>query len=202
MRTLVNLPDIAETVEIDLPCLIPYETFHAIHAQGPAQFQKSVIGGDGDLAEFWNCALREEWAQKHPTVACFDSSCLVGLTWHLDGGEVHRNSEFYFFNVGTLHAQAFRSHSLDARFLVLGIPHLVMKLPGVKKQAMKLMADFAAWNHKVWKTKVMPERGFYDEVFPRNSLRWKMRGQPITGEYVGVFVGNMSDGKARVSCVP
>ena len=67
---------------------------------------------------------------------------------------------------------------------------------------MKLVADFANWNHRVMKRGVLPKYGFYDEEFPARSARGKRAGERIMGKYCGVFIGNQADGKARVPCVP
>ena len=73
MAFLVTLPDKVEPVTVDLPCLILYETCHAIYNQGPEMFRKSMLGdfGDAGCVCFWKHAMTEEWAQKHPIVEIF-----------------------------------------------------------------------------------------------------------------------------------
>jgi len=67
---------------------------------------------------------------------------------------------------------------------------------------MKLIADFASWNHTIMRSGVLPKVGFYGEEFPARSARGKRAGERIMGKYVGVFIGNKADGKARVPHVP
>lgn len=203
---LVTLPDKVEPIEVDLPCLIPFEVCHAVYNQGPETFRHSMLGefGDTGVVDFWKHASKETWAVEHPVVQMYKETpdVLTPLTWHLDGAEMQRNSEYYILNCGSLLAQASETHSLDARFMAMAIPHVIMKLPGVKKQAMKLMSSFVKWNHKVFKSGKMPSRGFYNEKYAKNSRRFKNAGLRIMGKYVGVFVGLKADGKARVPIVP
>jgi hypothetical protein len=200
------MPDQGDVIEVDMPCLVPYEIFHSWYNAGLEQFQDSMLGSSGQagVTSFWKHAMQEDWAKRHPVVTVFKENVdqLLPLTWHLDGGEVHRNSEFLFLNVGSVLAQASATHSLDARALVAGLPHALMKVPKVKQAAMKLFGKFAAWNHNVMRGKVMPNRGFYNENFKPNSIRARNAGKQIMGNYVGVFLGTKSDGKARVPCVP
>ena len=203
--TLVIFPNEVESREVDVPCLIPFETFHSIHEQGPELFRNSLLGefGAAGVRCFWGHAKQEAWAKEHKTLQEIQNYEEVGvpLTWHMDGCEMQRNSEFYILNCGSILAQASETHSLDARFVVCGIPHLIMKLPGIKKKVMRLFGRFAAWNHAVMKTGIMPFRGFYNEEFPTNSIRYKNRGQKIMGDFIGIYVGCKSDGKARVPWV-
>ena len=72
--------------------LLPFEVMHGLYMQGSLQFQVSMLGKDGHpaLAEFWEHALKEEWAKSHPTLcAGHDPANIIPITWHLDGAEVH-----------------------------------------------------------------------------------------------------------------
>ncbi len=65
------------------------------------------------------------------------------MTWHLDGGEVHKNSEWYFWNFGSLLAHVSGSSSLDARFLCAPIPSVIMKIPEMKQRV--ILPDFGGF---------------------------------------------------------
>ena len=197
------MPGVCELVEVYIPVLIPFEVFHALHKQGPEHFQVALLGDGGHAAisDFWEHALNEEWAYNHPVLVRNPDliEYMFPLNYHLDGAEIHRNAEYYFFNCGSVLAQAAQTHSLDARILICGIPHVIMKLPGVKQSVMDLMACFFDWNHKVMEGKVLPWKGFYGECHKPTTLRAKHKGGTIMGEYIGVFTGTKSDGKARVT---
>ena len=63
---------------------------------------------------------------------------------------------------------------------------------------MLLLIHISHWGPEVAEGKVLPEKGFYNEDFDKHSLRYANRGQSIMGDYIPVFVGSKSDGKARV----
>ena len=74
-----------------------------------------------------------------------------------------------------------------------------MKVANVKNSVMKEMAAFMQWVHQVMDSRTMPMVGFYKEDFPKNSIRYKERGEKIVGEYVGIFVGLKAEAKARAT---
>ena len=49
---------------------------------------------------------------------------MLPVVWHMDGGEIHRNSEYYEFCMGSVLAQLAGADSLDSRFLVCQFSHL------------------------------------------------------------------------------
>lgn len=142
---LVSLPDQVELVELVLPCLIPYEVCHALYNKGPDMFRTSMLGesGEAGVVDFWHHAMQEHWAKEHPVVQQFwdTPDVMIPWTWHIDGGEMQRNSEFYIVNFGSVLAQASEAHCLDARFLVAGVPHVLMRLPDVKKKIMQYVHE-------------------------------------------------------------
>ena len=148
----LHMPDMVDPVEVQIPVLIPFEVMRSLYLQGSPQFTVSILGdrGQAGLDMFWENALRERWAQLHPTVlAGHTPGNLIPITWHMDGAEVHRNSEFYFYSFGSLLAQASQSHALDCKFHCAAVPHGIMRHPGTKAKVVKLLADFTAWSLKV-----------------------------------------------------
>ena len=103
-----------------------HEMCHALHSSSESQFWYSLVG-DGSIEEFWHNALRDPWAKEHPAVMrnMHQLQYLLATIIHLDGAEVHRNSEIYFIDWGTMHSQASRVNSLDSRFLCAGVPHVL-----------------------------------------------------------------------------
>ena len=198
----VHLPENPEIKEIDLPVIASYEVFHWLYKQGKEQFQFSMIGESGDdgTKAFWDHALKERWAQEHPMVMrnTHRLDKLLPVTYHMDGAEVHRNQEYFYVIVGNPVVQYGQIHPLDGKFCLVAISHVLMKVPGVMKRAMHLVGAWTDHCHQVMELGVMPHKGFYKESFPRNSLRAKVAGEPIMGDYLPVYAGTKSDGKARV----
>lgn len=196
----LDLTDRPEPLRIKIPCIIPFELLHSLHLQGNMQFHVSVLGDEGQrgLVKFWEQALKEDWAQKHPIVQKHAPEDMVPITVHLDGCEMHSNAEYYVFSFGSILVQASNTHVMESRLPTFVIPHCIMKLPGTKEKVMKLYATFMSWCMDVFDSKVMPSRGFYFEEFPQKSARYKMKEQPIMGNFVAVFTGAKADGKARV----
>ena len=89
---------------VKVPVVFFHEWLHAASEHSKTQFAISVLGAEGQAGvnKFWAYAMREEWAQKHEVVARHPLEVLLPFTLHLDGGEVHRNQELYFFNMGSL----------------------------------------------------------------------------------------------------
>ena len=74
-----------------------------------------------------------------------------------------------------------------------------MKVPGVKQQVMLLIAQFLKWVSEVLESGKLPNRGFYNEAFPKGSKRAKNAGKDIMGNYKATFFASKSDGKARIA---
>jgi len=144
----VELPEMIEEVEIKIPMLIPYELFHAACNHGAEIFNHCCLGDSGieGVLYFWKEALTEKWATKHPIIAKHTPEDMFPMVWHLDGGEIHVNSEYYQLQVGTILAQFAGVDSMDGRFLVCRLAiepsmlggihvesgHLVMLVFGVR----------------------------------------------------------------------
>ena len=185
-----------------MPILIPYEICHALYEQGPEQFQISVLGDEGDagLRDFWKHAMKERHFSEHAVVARnqYRVDKLVPLTYHMDGAEVHRNSEYYYVTMGSPITQASQTHCLDIKFCLVALSHLLMKIPGVMQKVMDLLGEFIDYSGRVFESGIMPATGFYNEEHAPNSYRAKAAGKKIMGDYVAVYIGTKSDGKARV----
>ena len=136
---------------------------------------KMLIIAISFLGFLLGCAARQKYILNptplHGPKVCgksFDEVCtLLPTSLHLDGAEVTRNSEFYFYNFSSLTVQKDAQHPLDSVFLCAAVPYCIMRVPGMKKKVMKLFADFTQWNLQVMKTKTLPDRGFYDEPFDK-----------------------------------
>jgi len=182
--------------------LNPFDIFHALYNQCPEQFQLSMLGdlGNEGLGDFWREAMKEEWACEHPVVQrhLHKLNALIPLTYHMDGAEVHRNSEYFFLTVGNPLVQYAQTHSLDAKFCLSAISHAIMKIGGAMHRIMHELARWLDWCHHVMELGELPRTGFYGEHFSKSSLRGKSAGEPIMGEYLGIYMGTKADGKARV----
>lgn len=192
-------PKTAKRIEFKIPVIIPFEMMHTLHNQGSQQFGISMLGerGAAGVAEFWREALKETWAQQHPAVAKHAPETLLPTTWHLDGAEVTSNTEFYFYSFGLLLVQQSCTSVLDSRYLCAAVPYVIMKLPGMKMTIVKLLAEFTTWCMKVLDSKRFPDAGFYNESWPKGSVRARRVGEAIIGDWVPVWIGCKADGKAR-----
>ena len=117
---LVKLPEMVTAVELKIPTLVPYELFHAAYNQGELPFNQCCYGDAGPegALDYWREALTEKWAQNHPSIAKHDVADMFPIVWHMDGGEIQKNSEFYELQVGSVLAQYYGADSFDGRFLV------------------------------------------------------------------------------------
>ena len=87
------------THEETIPILLPFEMAHAIHQKSRVQFQRSFLQGDGEsCVAFWK-KLHEHFPSL-PTAAKSNNelSMTLPIMYHVDGAEVHRNSEHYQFS--------------------------------------------------------------------------------------------------------
>ena len=196
----LELPDDAEPVDVDIHVLNPFDICHSLYIQGPAQFEKSMIGGGGrkGIIEFWQNALREKWAKNHPFIIrnLYMIELLFPVTYHLDGAEVHRNSEMMFFSLGNPLVQYGQTNSLDAKFCLVAISHELWKVPGAKRKLLDILTRWIDWNHKIFDSGKMPDKGFYNEDFPKSSQRYLHKGEEIMGGWKAVYMGTKADGKA------
>jgi len=187
---------------IEIAVLNSFDIFHALHQQGQEQFQLSLLGdlGSDGVADFWKEALKENWAREHPVLqrSLHKLDKLIPVTYHMDGAEVHRNSERYFLTVGNPIVQHSQTNSMDAKFCLAAISHVLMKVPGAMHRVMHELARWLDWCHHVIERGVLPDTGFYGEHFPKSSLRGKSAGLSIMGEHLSIYMGTKSDGKARV----
>jgi hypothetical protein len=119
------LPKERKTVDVRIPIIPMYEMGQNLYDAGDTQFLVSLLGDGGEpgVERFWKEAMADDWARLHPAVGPSVKNKLP-VTIHVDGAEVHRNSEYYFFNWGSILSQASGTHSLDARFLLCAIPHV------------------------------------------------------------------------------
>jgi len=191
-----------EAEPIEVAVLNPFEVFHSLHQQGHEQFQQSLVGdlGDEGLADFWNEALKEKWAYEHPVLQrnLTKLDKLFPVTYHMDGAEVHRNSERFFLNMGSPIVQFAQTNSLDAKFCLASISHVLMKVPGAMHRVMHELARWLDWCHHVAEGGTLPYSGFYGEHFSKSTLRGQIAGESIMGDYLNIYAGTKSDGKARV----
>jgi len=162
----------------------------------------SMLGEEGKagLANFWKHALEEQWARDHPVVSRHrhELENLIPFTYHLDEGELQRNQGYYYYSCGSPVVQYSQTHSLDAKFCLAAVAHVLMRAPGVKKRVMNELVRFTAFCHNILEGRTMPSEGFYGETFGPSTYRGKQAGERIMGDFMGIFGGTKSDGRARV----
>ena len=132
-------PDSDDVRPFPVSILPPHELFHCIAAAGPMQKQLSLVGqaGPEGLKAYWEFSLSQEWGQAHPALVDRSDSALsslVPLLFHIDGGEIYRNSEF--------HVVSFRSHTcpydcnvFDLKFPCCILPHAWMPTKEIQQGA-------------------------------------------------------------------
>lgn len=52
-------------------------------------------------------------------------------------------------------------------------------IPQVQKQVNREIAKLMAWSMRCASSGVAPDRGFYDEEFPRKSFRYELMGKEL-----------------------
>jgi hypothetical protein len=188
------------TIPTPIPAVPIWQMCHALFRAGPLQFRVSLLGrhGEPSVLSFWQNALRLPWGQRHPAVAPHSSDSgylktLIPLYIHLDGAEIYTNSEFYVLSFSS--ALATDCSVLDAKFPILQIPHAAIRDKEIKKQAMRVMAAFVAWNFQVLQDGRGPKVGFYGE--PLDGVRAALIDQDLMGPYKACCSGCKADLKAR-----
>lgn len=56
-------------------------------------------------------------------------------------------------------------------------------LPKVQQNVNRIVAEFMAWSFRCCAAGVMPSKGFYDEEFPKGSMRCKLAGKTLAGGF-------------------
>ncbi|CAJ1394202.1 unnamed protein product [Effrenium voratum] len=102
-------------VELEIPTLLPHEILHAVVKAGPDQ---TFLGGRSRsaIAEFWaHCSTLTEW-KSHPALEeCSDRGRLLPFSFHIDGAEFFRNSEFMVWSVSCALAAGDVKHEVHKR---------------------------------------------------------------------------------------
>jgi hypothetical protein len=112
------------------------------------------------------------------------------VVWHVDGAEIHRNSEHYIWSSQSFMAPA--TNVWDTKYVFCTIPHRLMRTERTKKHVLVELAKLVAWEHQVLLSGEMPHTGWRGE-----DLRDRRAGQPIAGGMLACFAGIKHDGKAR-----
>ena len=180
--------------ECDLPCLLPHEIIHGLHAAGSQQFQISMMGPEGPagLLAYWKWAKTLEWGQEHPALQGKTDeqlSRLIPLMLHVDGAEIFRNSEFYIFSFRSPLAEG---APYDIIFPFLLARHSHMHDVACKNRVFERACELFNWSICVAEDGVGPSTGFHGEP---NS---RFAGQELAGGYRACYVGTKHDSKANM----
>ena len=154
------------------PFLCCYRLKSCIRSANKGLIRETLLGerGHEGLKSFWNDALTEDWAKCHTTLRRHHGvDYMLGLLFHLDGGEIHSNSEFCHWTWGS--ATALQRCSMDSKYMCVSIPHIFMKVKALKEQVVCLLVDFTKRVLDIIEEGVLPSKGFYNEPFPTKSLR-------------------------------
>ena len=123
-----------------IPVLLPHEMANAIFKMSGVQFQKSFLQGDRSSCwAFWD-NLHKHFPSL-PTAA--ESPDVLSMTlpimYHVDGAEVHKNSEHYQFSWSSFFGGG---DVWDFKFLIVPIPHWRMTKASNKKNVFKELSTF------------------------------------------------------------
>ena len=184
-----------EEKPVAVPMLIPYEVMHAVWEHSREQFHASFLpanAGEGCL-QFWQRALQLPWGQRHAGLsgkAPAELERTIPILYHVDGAELHRNSEHYIWSSQSL----FGSGDVwEFKFLMASIPHARMRLPSTKKAVFARLTKFIAWAQKPWQSGVAPAL----DLDGRELRRALPPGAQLAGGWTAAFAGLKNDGKAR-----
>ena len=194
----VQLPDRQELTEIAVPCILAFEVINTIAKAGELQSNMSLLGPDGldGPRKFWAAAQEEPWGMKHPALeghSARDLRNVIPIWFHIDGAEIYNNSEFVIWSWCSAVAEAL--NIWDYKFLYCLIPSMVMHVKSVFKQINDAVTELIGWDLGICEIGYGPELGFYQEEFPANSSRSRLKGQALA--FRAAFAGLKTDGKAR-----
>ena len=186
-----------------VPVLIPYEITDAIWKYSERQFRISFLDAASENAAgtFWEHARSQEWGLRHPEVQRRAGAGatsgqgldrLLPVVYHVDGAEIHRNSEHYIWSWQSLLS---KGNVWDTKFLLVAIPHAKMRRQSTKRGVFKQVTEFIAWQQKVWQRGRAPFYGFYGELL--SGARAQLAGCLLAGGWCATFAGLKNDGKAR-----
>ena len=181
----------------DVPALLPHEALRAVCAAGPLERARSMLGGSGPdvLHDWWQNALRTEWAQRHDGAqALLREGTLheaIPLLFHQDGVESFRDVEAQCLSFASAVSGG---DTLESKFLFSFLFEETISDDNVRHELWKQLCMVIDWSLRICGAGECPQEGFYGEAFPVNSSRWRLRGSPCPR---ALFAGWKGDGESR-----
>jgi len=120
---------------------------------------------------------------------------MIPLLVHVDGSEIHTNSEWYVWSVSS--PLPSRSNILDTKFQAVKVPHAMMRSPEVKSEVLRRVAAWFAYQFEGLQEGVGQPCDFDGNGFPASSVQAAMVGEELMGGFKACFIGIKSDLKAR-----
>ena len=147
--------------------------------------------------DWWGHARQHAEWQRHP------GDGRIPLLLFTDGFEAHRNQECESLLLQSMLRNTLRANA-DHNFLLMVCP-----LHGIESigEFYERLSDYLAWQQMVLLSGHFPWTGFYNEEFPKESYRYKMRGQAIIPDARFAFLNGIicawhGDIKARKVVAP
>lgn len=115
------------SARVPVSVLLPHELFHALATADCELVFNSVMYGNlqpQDIERFWqHVRTLPPWKDHPALVGGVDLSRLVGFTFHADGAQMFRNSEYFVYSVSSVFgASGMVSDCLLHKFPILLIP--------------------------------------------------------------------------------
>ena len=135
------------------------------------------------------------WGREHPEVrrrGPQELAKLLPIAYHVDGAEIHRNSEHYIWSWKSLLANG---DVWGTKFLLLAIPHSKMRKAPTKRAVFKHVTEFISWQQSVWQRGCAPSHGFYGELL--QGTHAALAGSELADGWCATFAALKNDGKAR-----
>jgi hypothetical protein len=186
---------------VKVPLLLPHEMFAAMHSEGPACWQKHVVGSSP--REFWEEATKAEWMADHPllgnphraepgAVPCdrvaWDSLIPIGI--HGDGAKFSKYDSLMCLTWSSILSSA--KDAIDNRWLITAVP-LPRLLPGTLRQ----ICEPIAWSLAVMADGIWPQTDHQSQAWPPGSSR--NRQGPLANGVKGVLFDCRGDWAHQVS---
>jgi hypothetical protein len=118
---------------------------------------------------------------------------LVGLLWHLDGAEIHRNCENFVWSWGSYYGCG---SVWERKIPMCLIPHRFMVDPVVKKRVHEIIAKYIAHELKAFQRGVGNTHGFYGEQYAPSTTLGELADQPLASGICAIWMGMKADSKA------
>ncbi len=139
---------------------------------------KIIFGpsGPAGLAPFWEAANKDpRW--KDPFAVKIEGPMMaktIPLSWHCDGAEIHRDTEYYIWSWGTMMAHG---SALDTKIPIAVVPYSMIRTKARREHVNDVITKFIAWCVDVFERGSRVSKNWF--AFPQTSSYPGLGGSPF-----------------------